>query len=282
VNPVPRDDVLDSLYNASFYTFTRRYIEMEKARRGDDYVSTSLPRDAALEIIDRAVKIVEHGRWLDVGGGTGSFLHLVQARYPLRFEAALLDHNAASAEFARTHYGLPTLDALPDGHGARYDVVSLIAILEHVPRPFELLSALDRILSPGGVIAISVPRLPRLAWLYRQEYPFFLPPYHLSMFDVGAIRTMLRRIGYEIFDVWETGDPALWFTYLFPLSSRSDLRIPQRAGDRLESFHDPALTVVERAIGWACAKVDALTESVRVAIDGRVMLNLICRRAAAV
>ncbi|NNH73320.1 class I SAM-dependent methyltransferase [Nocardia uniformis] len=60
---------------------------------------------------------------------------------------------------------------LPYGDGA-FDVVIASEILEHIPRDGQAINELARVLKPGGVLAVTVPRwLPeRICWALSDEY----------------------------------------------------------------------------------------------------------------
>ena len=79
VNPYPDEHTIRRLYNASYYNAVREHIEIPKALMDGRDTSQSITDEYCHDIIDRILQIKKTGKWLDVGGGIGSFLHMVQA-----------------------------------------------------------------------------------------------------------------------------------------------------------------------------------------------------------
>src|SRR3989442_7539936 len=96
-------------------------------------------------------------RLLDVGAHTGRFLHLAREA---GWDAEGIELNPRTAAYAAARTGLPVhqmnAQALTD-RGRRYDAVVLTDVLEHIPEPVDLLTALASVSKPGGVIVVKVP-----------------------------------------------------------------------------------------------------------------------------
>ncbi|MGX1811720.1 class I SAM-dependent methyltransferase [Nocardia sp. NPDC055321] len=91
------------------------------------------------------------------------------AEVAVMFEAMAAEGQAPDYAKAQTVAG-DALD-LPYGDG-EFDVVIASEILEHVPLDDRAIAELVRVLKPGGVLAITVPRwLPeRICWAFSDEY----------------------------------------------------------------------------------------------------------------
>lgn len=98
---------------------------------------------------------------LDVGAGGGTFAQRLRAR---GFDVTVADPALAAVEVLRRR-GFAAFQAevehLPFETG-RFDAVVMGEVLEHVDRHVEALREVARVLVPGGVVAVSVPRNP--AW----------------------------------------------------------------------------------------------------------------------
>ena len=95
-------------------------------------------------------------------------------------------------------YGLACADALhlplPD---ASLDRVICSEVLEHLPDYRTALAQLARVIRPGGLLAISVPRAwpERLCWALSEAY-HNTPGGHVRIFDARALRRDIEQAGF--------------------------------------------------------------------------------------
>ena len=80
-----------------------------------------------------------------------------------------------------------------------FDCVILSEVLEHLDRDEEALAEVSRVLKPGGVLAVSVPREgpESVCWMLSSEYPNS-PGGHIRIYRGDALPRMLERGGYDI------------------------------------------------------------------------------------
>ncbi|MET0954257.1 MAG: class I SAM-dependent methyltransferase [Aeromicrobium sp.] len=80
-----------------------------------------------------------------------------------------------------------------------FDVVLASEILEHVPEDDRAIAELVRILSPGGILAITVPRwLPeRVCWALSDEY-HANEGGHIRIFKADELRAQVESQGLEL------------------------------------------------------------------------------------
>lgn len=152
----------------------------------------SASRSAQLmERFHRCVALSRRGRFLDIGCGNGATL---RAFGDLRPEWVKLGtefdsrHGDAIAEIPNTmplHTG--PLNALP----GRFDVVTMVHVLEHLPDPVACLTSLRSAIAHGGILLIEVP--------HHAENPFdLLIADHRTHFNAYSLEDCLRRAGYEV------------------------------------------------------------------------------------
>ncbi|MFY9555303.1 MAG: methyltransferase domain-containing protein [Blastocatellia bacterium] len=150
------------------------------------------------------------GRLLDVGAGRGEMVRAARMR---GWEAVGLEPSPNFAHFARQYSGGEVVEATLEDRTFEedsFDVVTLGAVLEHVFNPTELLTEINRILRPGGMLWLDVPneagafyklgnayqRFHRRDWVVNLSPTF--PPYHVFGFTPRALRRLLKITGFGV------------------------------------------------------------------------------------
>ena len=85
--------------------------------------------------------------------------------------------------------------SLPFGN-AQFDVVIAAEVLEHIPEDASAIGELFRVLRPGGLIAVTVPRWwpERVCWALSREY-HDVPGGHVRIYRRRQLAERLRRSG---------------------------------------------------------------------------------------
>lgn len=115
-------------------------------------------------------------------------------------------------------FGVSDINNMPFQDGA-YDSVICSEVLEHVPSPEESIKELIRVLKPGGVLALSVPRfLPEwICWQLSEGYQQ-MPGGHVRIFNHRSLKQLATNEGmsYQSFH-WAHGlhSPYWWLQCLF-------------------------------------------------------------------
>jgi SAM-dependent methyltransferase len=137
---------------------------------------------------------------LDMGAGLGLF-HDALARLGIahRYAAVEADRRQLAALKARLGEAgaCASLEELPEGEA--WDLVVLAHVLEHLPRPHELVASLARRLRPGGLLMVEVPNGDHR---YKSNFES-----HLLFFDPPSLGRLLERHG-ELLDVSTVGREA--------------------------------------------------------------------------
>jgi SAM-dependent methyltransferase len=166
------------------------------------------------DLLAQIRKRVPGGRWLDVGCSFGWLLERVDSAGYVGF--GIDPSLAAVAEARRGGRYRVAAGAFPSalGPGVRFDVVSLMDVLEHLVDPLSAARAVRAVLSPNGILVVQVPdrtcllyvcaatmarvsggRLGfalRRLWLAGFDFP------HQWYFTSRALRTLLERAGFEV------------------------------------------------------------------------------------
>jgi 2-polyprenyl-3-methyl-5-hydroxy-6-metoxy-1,4-benzoquinol methylase len=141
-------------------------------------------------------------RLLDVGAGAGRHAFEGLRRGAL---VSAVDIDEAPLEDV-AGFGVPcaagSVLALPFDDGA-FDRAIAAEVLEHVDDDRGALRELARVVRPGGVLAVTVPRwLPELVnWALTEEYHApFVPGGHVRIYRESALRARMEAAGFEVFD----------------------------------------------------------------------------------
>jgi len=166
-----------------------------RAMDDDGYVDSEGPRRVQMRwLVDRARHLHPAARsLLDVGAGSGL---LVAAATDVGMQAVGVEPSRSLARRARTlgvgvHEGVLPHAAL-DGH--RFDIVTLIDVIEHVADPIGLLRGCAARLRPDGRLIVVTPDVSSLAarllgarwWHARLAHVSFFEPRTLTSAAAGA------------------------------------------------------------------------------------------------
>jgi 2-polyprenyl-3-methyl-5-hydroxy-6-metoxy-1,4-benzoquinol methylase len=164
----------------------------------EEYLKHAESRRLAAEAVLRTVAAHTTGRaLLDVGCATGDFL---VAGREAGFAAEGVELSAWSCAIARERGFVvhdEPLAAFAQHGGQRFDVVSLIGVIEHFTDPRAELENIARLLRPGGLVVIWtgdasswLPRLLGRKWWYWQGQ-------HIQYFTRASLARAANLAGFE-------------------------------------------------------------------------------------
>ncbi|HTI70735.1 MAG TPA: methyltransferase domain-containing protein [Candidatus Limnocylindria bacterium] len=155
------------------------------------------------------------GRILDIGCGTGGFLHQLSQAHPGDYEVVGSDIAGPALDHAEG-LGIPILRgdlAVTLPGQPLFDAVTFWAVLEHLPDPAALLTIASRALKPGGICIALVPNVDSLAIrCLGVKYRYILPQ-HLNYFSGATLRALFAKLpGMRVMDTrWTHFNPVvLW------------------------------------------------------------------------
>lgn len=180
------------------------------------------------------------GQVLDVGCGSGNFLRCMKEK---GFSVLGIEPSVSGSDYARDTLQVEIFhgmihDFLKLNSDRKFDVITLLNVLEHLTNPVETMEQLGHVLAPDGIVAIVVPdarfhdivgRARKLVgtadpyWL--ENAPFlsgFRVPDHLCSFQPRTIAALLRRAGYKVIKLQNAPvvfnppfyrDAAKWFVF---------------------------------------------------------------------
>jgi SAM-dependent methyltransferase len=177
------------------------------------------------------------GALLDFGCGNGAFM-IEAAKAGFACEGVELDPATRARAAANSGRPVRALEEV-QAAAARYDVIRLGDVLEHLPDPAGILATLRPLLAQRGLFLIEGPLEDNASLVYYASRAFGglkkalgrdvsgdYPPYHLFRVSARAQRRFFeRRLGWAVrhFAVYETGWP-----YILPDDSLLRTRSPGR------------------------------------------------------
>ncbi|TDW96481.1 class I SAM-dependent methyltransferase [Dinghuibacter silviterrae] len=200
--------------------------------QSDAYISHSDTREGLVNSLYHKVraytlqskrKLVERasgkkaGDLLDIGCGTGAFLHTMQTA---GWTVKGLEPDAGAREKAASLYGLTVqpVHELFDLPPASCDVITLWHVLEHVHDLKAYVDQFRKLLKPGGTLIIAVPNYTSFdADRYGAAWAAYDVPRHLYHFSPASMERLLQPVGLRV-----TGLQPMWFDsfYVSMLSER--------------------------------------------------------------
>jgi SAM-dependent methyltransferase len=177
LNPRKTDAEISEYYSSGEYRkMTEEFIEDK---------SEVEHQERRAEIVSGMVDKFDIMSHLDIGCSTGTLLRRVEEGKGRGFVSAGVDPDPKWTKDVKVLYR-----SLEEVKG-KYDLITMIHVLEHMNRPREVLEKVSKLLSPGGVLVIEVPN--RRAYMVA-----FNSPQHVVAFDLASLGKLVMSTGYEI------------------------------------------------------------------------------------
>ncbi len=144
-------------------------------------------------------------RILDVGCGTGEFCYFLKKKYEVVPEG--IDVNEKALKIASSNY--PDISfknvKLKDMDKDIYDAVTMIEVVEHLPRTLNTLRSIKRLLKKEGRIVVSTPN--RWAFLHKIKsaitgYDYLYDPLHIQLFNQKNLASLFLKAGFNVDKVY--------------------------------------------------------------------------------
>jgi 2-polyprenyl-3-methyl-5-hydroxy-6-metoxy-1,4-benzoquinol methylase len=152
-------------------------------------------------------RYVAGGRLLEVGCASGEFLRLAARA---GFEVEGVEPEPHTSVQARETHGLNVFTGtLTEASypSDSFDVVVLFHVLEHLDSPRQTVTEINRILRPGGVLAIETPNIDTIWFrLLRTRWRQFIPD-HYYFFTPRTLSRLLEATGFRMLEVKSVGKP---------------------------------------------------------------------------
>ncbi|MBC8497037.1 MAG: class I SAM-dependent methyltransferase [Anaerolineales bacterium] len=183
-------DELDAFYASEY----RQVYQGKAGPTPKDLFMQNGRADSLLDIL--SAQGAAAARYLDVGCSSGILLQRFQDHFGC--EVVGVEPGDAYRAYAQKQ-GLTVVPDIADLKGARFDLISMAHVLEHLPDPVSYLADLKAdYLTPSGLILIEVPNL------YSHDS---FEVAHMSSFSAHSLRQVLGKAGYNMIALKKHGRP---------------------------------------------------------------------------
>jgi SAM-dependent methyltransferase len=155
-------------------------------------------RYVSARMIEKVLPYARHGHWLDVGFGNGSLLLTAQefGFVPVGIDLRKEVVEAIKALGVEAH----AIGLADFAQPARFDVISLCDVLEHMPYPGQSLQAAHALLRDDGILFVSMPNSDSIVWRMLDDTnanPYWPEMEHYHNFSRQRLYRLLRDTGFE-------------------------------------------------------------------------------------
>jgi 2-polyprenyl-3-methyl-5-hydroxy-6-metoxy-1,4-benzoquinol methylase len=159
------------------------------------YVETSeVRRQQSVQLFKQVQKVGDFSSWLDIGAGVGELVDVV-SQFGLRaigIEPSQFLSNEARK--LRRNVLTGSLEVIPN---QKFDVISVIDVIEHVVSPLQFIGTLIPYLSPNGVIVIVTPDSDSAVAKLLKHRWWHIRPAHISYFSKKTLRKCIAHLSLE-------------------------------------------------------------------------------------
>lgn len=220
-------------------------------------------------IVRKLTGMIGRGKVLDVGCGNGILLkHFLNEQW----SACGVDLSPWARKFAEQHgYELYSCELeqckLPDDC---VDAVTVTSTLEHIPRPYQHVREIMRVLKPGGVAYFAgIPNYGSLSVrLNISSFRYNTPPYHVNYFTRRCMSNLFARPGIagsvEKLSINSYGIPELHRVLDFIRRSLRSIGRSSKAKQTPESLPRRALAAVLVALYYNLGRLFHLGDKLEV------------------
>lgn len=168
-----------------------------KYLKGFDFVNKKNAQDIK-KIILKYIKPAGK-KLLDVGANTGFF---VAEAVEAGFDAIGIEPNKFAVGYASRN-NIPVKEASVHNFSFDYkfDVITILSVLEHLEKPAEVLEKLNSYLVDGGILVVEVPNIESYASRKRRFNWKYIVSEHIFHFSPKTLSRVLENNGFKIISV---------------------------------------------------------------------------------
>jgi len=241
VDPTPTEKEISKFYAEEFYSgdyknFNDSSLEVQL---NDEEFFKGRWQQIYENFLEIKKKLKKNTTMLDVGCGWGLALQYFQSK---GIQCYGFDPAKEAVEYGRNkglnlkHAGLNSMDVF---NGKKFDLISLINVLEHLADPEIALKQIKKIIHKDGILMIDVPNEYNKFQVagkkvHNLDEWWFAPPNHLNYFSRESLSNLLDEIGFKI-KICESSFPLEMFL-LFGENYVSDPKLGKACHKKRVSF----------------------------------------------
>jgi SAM-dependent methyltransferase len=178
----------------------RRDLEDSLTRAGLSH-TVSPARYRLHKAIDGAIGEYARGDCLDAGSGRSPFRERLSAKgtsltsIDVEDRAGQVDHIADSQQ-------------MPQIAGGSFDTILCTQVLEHIPRPWDAMRELARVLRPNGTLIVTVPHL---SMIHEAPHDYY-------RFTCYGLQSLCEQVQLEVLRLEPTGGLCCFRGHMFSLA----------------------------------------------------------------
>jgi len=203
LDPMPTEDDLKAVYNEG-------YFENEELTKQDvsrvygyvDYISERINKQKGYRAVCETLRQMtaageRRPTLLDYGCGLGFFLDVA---YEFGFDGQGIEFNQYAIDYMRKRYAYQVGGPADLDPRARFDVITLFDVIEHLRKPFETLELVRGMLEKGGIVAISTMDSTSVTsrLMGKRLEDFRRISEHLFFFDRSNLSAILHKHGFDV------------------------------------------------------------------------------------
>ncbi len=198
--PIPSQKELNEMYGKEYYS-SEKPVYFKEAEEDLEWWTEVYKRYYNL-----IGKYISQKNILDIGSGPGYFLKIGQG---LGWETLGFEPSIQAFEYSKK-LGLNIINDFFSSEKAeiygKFNVVSAIDVMEHLPDPFFFLNEVKKVLSENGLLFLILPNDYEPSQnLLRNKMGFkpwwVAPPHHINYLNFKSIQDLLNKNGFKILEV---------------------------------------------------------------------------------
>lgn len=192
-NPIPEESEIGSFYESE------EYISHSNTSKGLVNKLYQVVRNYTIQKkIKLLVSLNKNRRLLDIGSGTGEFLHACRLQ---GFDIQGIEPSESGRKYSSEEYKIEahTEEKLKNFEESSFDFITMWHVLEHVYHLNDRIEEIYRLLAKDGFLIVAVPNLESYdASLYKEYWAAYDVPRHLYHFSKRDIERLFGRHNFKL------------------------------------------------------------------------------------